>query len=116
MRVASRLRLARAMALSQREAEKRQLEITQDLSTGPHRFDELTHSIVGSSPRMRVARSLISKFANDSSTVLITGESGTGKKLSARAIHELSSRRDHAFVPVNCAAIPACQWRHVISR
>jgi transcriptional regulator with PAS, ATPase and Fis domain len=106
MRVASPLLPARAMALSQREAEKRQLEIARDDSVVSHRFDEFGHSIIGSSPRMRVARTLISKFANDSSTVLITGESGTGKKLSARVIHELSSRRDHAFVPVNCAAIP----------
>jgi transcriptional regulator with PAS, ATPase and Fis domain len=94
------------MALSQREAEKRQLEITQDLSTVPDRFDELTHSIIGSSRRMRSVRALIAKFAADTATVLITGESGTGKQLSARAIHELSSRREHAFVPVNCAAVP----------
>ena len=55
---------------------------------------------------MRRVRALIAKFAADSATVLITGKSGTGKQLSARAIHELSARREHAFVPVNCAAIP----------
>ncbi|HEV8722581.1 MAG TPA: sigma-54 dependent transcriptional regulator [Candidatus Binatia bacterium] len=106
MLLASHLLPPHAMALSQREAEKRQLEITQDLSTVPDRFDELTRSIIGSSRRMRSVRALIAKFAADTATVLITGESGTGKQLSARAIHELSSRREHAFVPVNCAAVP----------
>lgn len=106
MLVASHLLPPHAMVLSQREAEKRQLEIPQDLSTVPDRFDELTHSIIGSSRRMRSVRALIAKFAADTATVLITGESGTGKQLSARAIHELSSRREHAFVPVNCAAVP----------
>lgn len=97
---------ALAMVHSQRE-EEIQREITRDLATVSHGFDEFTNSLVGSSPRMRIVRALIAKFATDSSTVLITGESGTGKQLCARAIHEMSSRRGQAFVPFNCGAIPA---------
>jgi DNA-binding NtrC family response regulator len=50
-----------------------QLQITRYLSTASRNFDELTNPLVGSSPRMRVVRTLIFKFANDSSTVLFTG-------------------------------------------
>jgi transcriptional regulator with GAF, ATPase, and Fis domain len=49
---------------------------------------------------------LIEKVAESKATVLIQGESGTGKELAARAIHQLSSRCDKHFVPINCAAIP----------
>jgi two-component system, NtrC family, response regulator AtoC len=59
-----------------------------------------------SSPAMQAADRLISRVAPTDSTVLISGESGTGKGVAARRIHELSSRRDGPFVPVNCGAIP----------
>ena len=57
-------------------------------------------------PAMRILDRMISKVAPTESTVLITGESGTGKSAAARAIHEASSRRDAIFLPVNCSAIP----------
>jgi PAS domain S-box-containing protein len=62
--------------------------------------------IVGASPALRTVLSRISKVAPSDSTVLITGETGTGKELVARAIHRRSHRTSRAFVSVNCAAIP----------
>ena len=62
--------------------------------------------IVGTSPALQTVLSRISKVAPSDSTVLITGETGTGKELVARAIHRRSDRSSRAFVSVNCAAIP----------
>ena len=63
--------------------------------------------LVGNSKPMRILAEMIDRFARTDEPVLITGESGTGKELAARAIHQQSSRAAGAFVPVNCAAIPA---------
>jgi transcriptional regulator with GAF, ATPase, and Fis domain len=63
--------------------------------------------IVGISPPLRTVLSHVSKVAPTDSTVLITGETGTGKELVARAIHKRSPRSARAFVAVNCAAIPS---------
>jgi len=62
--------------------------------------------IVGSSPALQAVLSRVAKVAPTDSTVLITGETGTGKELIARAIHKRSQRSSRAFVSVNCAAIP----------
>jgi Nif-specific regulatory protein len=63
------------------------------------------NEIVGDSPAMREVLSLVTKVAPSASTVLIEGETGTGKELVARAIHAASPRRNRLFVPVNCAAL-----------
>jgi DNA-binding NtrC family response regulator len=62
--------------------------------------------LVGTSKKMKQIFSLIERVAPSNVSVLVTGESGTGKELVARALHELSSRRNKPFVAVNCAAIP----------
>src|SRR6476661_9814132 len=62
--------------------------------------------IVGSSPAMRQLFDLIAMIATRRSTVLITGETGCGKEVIARAIHSASPRASQPFVPVNCTAIP----------
>src|SRR5579864_2306188 len=63
--------------------------------------------IVGASPALQIVLSGIVKVAPTDSTVLITGETGTGKELIARAIHKHSQRSGHAFISVNCASIPS---------
>src|SRR5260370_2788975 len=62
--------------------------------------------IVGASPALQAVLDRVAKVAPTDSTVLITGETGTGKELIARAIHKRSKRSTRAFVSVNCAAIP----------
>jgi formate hydrogenlyase transcriptional activator len=63
-------------------------------------------AIVGEGPALKAALQLVSVVAPTDSSVLILGETGTGKELIARAIHDLSARRERAFVKLNCAAIP----------
>jgi DNA-binding NtrC family response regulator len=62
--------------------------------------------LVGDSPQMQEVRSLIRLAASTGATVLVTGETGTGKELVARAIHEQSTRSSRPLVRVNCAAVP----------
>ena len=63
--------------------------------------------IVGSSPALQTVLSSVVRVAPTDSTVLITGETGTGKELIARAIHKHSQRSGQAFISVNCASIPS---------
>src|SRR5258707_15583250 len=66
----------------------------------------MSEEIVGTSGILHQTLSQVSKVAPTESTVLILGETGTGKELIARAIHKRSKRSSRAFVRVNCAAIP----------
>ena len=84
----------------ERLAEERRY-LKEELRT-EHVFEE----IIGESSALKHALKQVETVAPTNSTVLILGETGTGKELVARAIHNLSSRKDHAFVKVNCAAIP----------
>jgi len=63
--------------------------------------------LIGQSPPMLALKQLIAQVAPEKATVLITGETGTGKELVAKAIHQTSARKNGLFVAVNCAAIPA---------
>lgn len=69
--------------------------------------EDCFEDIVGRSPALRKVLELVAIVAPTDSTVLLHGETGTGKELVARAIHNLSSRRDRTYVRMNCAAIPS---------
>lgn len=87
-----------------REHQALKLQSVSDVSS--LQTHTLCTNIIGRSKPMSDLFELIEKVAASSATVLIQGESGTGKELAARAIHQLSQRRNKNFVPVNCAAIP----------
>jgi DNA-binding NtrC family response regulator len=65
------------------------------------------HGLVGTSPRMREIYTLLDQASKLDITVLVNGETGTGKELAARAVHYQSVRKERRFVPVNCGALPA---------
>ena len=67
----------------------------------------LISDLIGSSPKFRVVLEAVETVAPADCAVLIRRETGTGKELIARAIHDASPRRQHQFVTINCAAIPA---------
>src|ERR1019366_7371313 len=75
---------------------------SRDRDPSPREFEEIT----GNSPALESVLEQVKHVAPTDSTVLIEGETGTGKELIARAIHSSSSRRGRAFVKLNCAAIP----------
>jgi formate hydrogenlyase transcriptional activator len=87
-------------AITERDKEKKQrLYLEEELRAQ-------SGAIVGDSPELKAALKLVSVVAPADSTVLILGETGTGKELIARTVHDLSVRRERAFVKLNCAAIP----------
>jgi DNA-binding NtrC family response regulator len=99
-------KLVEIEAILNRVQEKRQL--TQKYRALKRRLERIegTPRLVGESPGMEKVRALITKVAPTQSTVLILGETGTGKELVARAVHDQSSRADMPFVAVNCGALP----------
>jgi formate hydrogenlyase transcriptional activator len=80
--------------------------IASRLTPEPHTPCSDSRTIIGNSPALRGVLAYAGKVAPTDSTVLILGETGTGKELIARAIHASSLRRDRPFVRLNCAAIP----------
>ncbi len=95
------LRILIARGLEQREMWLENCTLRQEIE-GRYHFE----NIVGSSRGMQKVFRLIEKVAPTDSTVLIYGESGTGKELVARALHYNSHRRNQAFGPINCSALP----------
>jgi DNA-binding NtrC family response regulator len=93
------LRLDKALERSRLISENRRL---QTRCTEPYIFEKM----VGKSPAMQRVFETIQMLAKTDHTVLITGESGTGKDLTAQAIHQLSNRSDRPFVAVNCPTVP----------
>lgn len=77
------------------------------LRAGRYQGQERRQRITGTSKSIHEVRELIEQVADFDTNVLVTGQSGTGKELVARTIHELSDRTDQPFVPINCGAIPA---------
>jgi DNA-binding NtrC family response regulator len=98
---AARLRNILANATRQRETE-----IELEVARRRLRETGVLGSMVGTSKAMREIFALIEQISPSNVSVLITGESGTGKELVARTLHDLSPRKPHPFVAVNCAAIP----------
>ncbi len=86
-----------------RDRLKQEKQYLEDEINIEHRFDD----IVGESTGLRNVLRQIETVAPTDATVLIQGETGTGKELLARAIHRLSQRSEHTFIKLNCAAIPA---------
>jgi two-component system, NtrC family, response regulator AtoC len=89
--------IAKALSVQRLRLENTYLKSTSNLETG----------LIGESPPMLALKKLINQVAPEKATVLITGETGTGKELVAKAIHQSSPRKNNLFVAVNCAAIPA---------
>ena len=80
--------------------------IANDQQESPQTNGCRTPTLIGQSPVMKKLFSVIERVAPTDASVLITGATGTGKELAARAIHDMSPRRDNAFVDINCSAIP----------
>lgn len=80
--------------------------ILRDAEQTTRTSNSRTATLIGESPVMKKLFSVIGRVAPTDASVLITGATGTGKELAARAIHDLSPRRDNAFVDINCSAIP----------
>src|SRR5580693_1783742 len=108
MQVAGQVAIALENALAYKKIAELKEKLTQEklYLENEIRTDLNFEEIVGKSAALRVILQQVATVAPTDSTVLIYGETGTGKELIARAIHNLSSRQSNAFVKLNCAAIP----------
>lgn len=84
------------------QLEQEKTYLTEEIKTG-HNFEE----IIGTSSALKTVFESVGQVAKTDSTVLITGETGTGKELIARAVHNQSNRKNRSVVKVNCAALPS---------
>ena len=99
-------KLVEIEALLQRIASK--LELTKKFHALQRRLDRIegAPTLIGDSPSMARVKQMIDRVAPTESTVLVLGETGTGKELVARAVHDRSSRAENPFVAINCGALP----------
>jgi two-component system response regulator HydG len=90
------------------EGIRERLQLRGEVTRLRERVDRAfgTAAIVGSSPAMERVRRLVARVADANCAVLIRGETGSGKEMVARALHEMSARRDQPFIAVNCSALP----------
>jgi formate hydrogenlyase transcriptional activator len=101
------LAIENSLAYEKVSEARDQLNIEKTYLEGEIRYDRNLEDIVGKSPALRETLSKAEVVATTDATVLLMGETGTGKELVARLIHNLSSRRDRTFVKLNCAAVPS---------
>jgi formate hydrogenlyase transcriptional activator len=106
--VAAQLAIALENARAAREVEHLKSRLQQDKRhlEGETRFQLHFEEIIGESPVLREVLDEVMIVAASGATILILGETGTGKGLIARAIHRISKRKDRSFITLNCAAIP----------
>jgi transcriptional regulator with GAF, ATPase, and Fis domain len=101
------LALENLFAFEQIEELKAQVEQERTYLIDEINTDRPADGLVGTSPALQQVRQRITQVAGTDATVLITGETGTGKEVVARALHQASPRHSRALVKINCAALPA---------
>ena len=94
------------LKMVRRALEKRSLVLENKILHERLKGIQGTENVVGKSPAMRKVMELVAQVASSSTTILVTGESGAGKEVAAKAIHDLSPRRSANFIKVSCAALP----------
>ena len=107
--ISSRVEREQALRTALAEVDKlrQRLEDENVYLRAEVRRAELGDELVGESSRMRQVSTLVAQVAPTDATVLILGETGTGKEVVAQSVHALSQRRDHALIKVNCATLPS---------
>ena len=93
---------------------KRLEDSTKLLQSRLAELTDLERILIGNSPQITAVRDLIFDFAISNANVLILGETGTGKELAARALHDLGTSPSAPFVPINCAAIPPERFEETV--
>lgn len=94
------------MAVSKTQAPNSDLFVKNPMVLEQINDDDPYNAIIGRSEKMQAVFDLVEKVADSDSTILITGETGTGKGLVAKAIHQNSNRKNKPFISINCGAIP----------